>query len=463
MDNLVLLTDSYKVSHYRQYPPGTEYIHSYLESRGAQEPIGGTTHTVFFGLQYILDRYLAQPVLLEHVDEASEIYSQHFGSRLFNRIGWLQLLAKHDGRLPVSIKAVPEGTLVPLHNALMTVENTDPEFPWLTNWLETLLVQVWYGTTVATLSRQMKLLILDSLERTGDPELINFKLHDFGFRGVSSVESAGIGGCAHLVNFMGTDTVPALVLARDYYGHPCAGFSIPAAEHSTIISWAKEEDAYRNMIQQFGGGSLYAVVSDSYDIYAACRDLWGGTLLQEVEGAAGTLVVRPDSGVPHHVVPDVISTLMGKFGYQTNAKGFNVLNPKVRVIQGDGIDYAETGKILSHMEIVDQSADNIAFGMGGALLQKLNRDTLKFAFKASHIAGHDEATSWERDISKNPVTDTGKASKAGRLRLIKDDQLGYRTVRQNDWIPGSDELLEVFRDGKILRTSTLAEIRARAS
>src|SRR3990167_8171362 len=162
---------------------------------------------------------------------------------LFNKEGWMYIAEKHGGKLPVSICSVPEGCVIPTHNVLMTVENTDPECYWLTNYLETLLVQVWYGSTVATQSREIKKMILEFLEETGDP----------GLRGVSSVESAAIGGAAHLINFFGTDTVASIIVAQDYYNaSQMPGFSIPAAEHSTICSWGKdnEVEAMRNMLQQ---------------------------------------------------------------------------------------------------------------------------------------------------------------------------------------------------------------------
>lgn len=458
-DNLLLMTDSYKCTHWRQYPPRTQRVYSYFESRGGQFPA-----TVFFGLQYYLKRYLSRPITAENIAEAKAFFTAHLGNaELFNEAGWNHILNVHGGYLPVSIKAVPEGSVIPTHNVLMTIENTDPELPWLTNYLETLLVQVWYGTTVATLSREMRKLILGYLERSGDPGLVAFKLHDFGFRGVSSVESAGVGGAGHLVNFMGTDTVAALTVARDYYGEPMAGFSIPAAEHSTITSWGKEyeDDAFRNMINQFGHGApgLYAVVSDSYDIRAACSELWGRELKDAVLAAPNTLVVRPDSGVPHDVVMEVLTRLGEAFGTTQNNKGYKVLN-KVRVIQGDGVDYKEVDRILMRMINNRWSADNIAFGMGGALLQKLNRDTQRFAFKCSAVQINDE---WHH-VRKSPADDTFKHSKAGRLSLFRYGS-EFQTVADNVWrTPGQQDLLqEVFRNGKVLVDQTFADIRARAA
>ncbi len=451
--NIILLTDSYKVSHYKQYPKNTSTVYSYFESRG-----GTFSEVEWFGLQYFLEEYLSKPITLAMIDEAEEFYAAHFGSKdLFNRADWMYILETYNGYLPVRIKAAPEGMVIPTGNVMMTVENTDPRCYWLTNYLETLLSQVWYGSTVATVSREMKKLILRYLERTGDPSLIPFKLHDFGFRGVSSVESAGVGGAAHLVNFMGTDTVAGLMVARKYYGEHMAGFSIPAAEHSTITSWGQdgEREAFRNMIQQYGSGALYAVVSDSFDIYRACSQIWGKELKAEVEAANGTLVVRPDSGIPHQVVVKCLDLLGESFGYSINAKGYKVLNPKVRLIQGDGIDYDETRRILDHMERAGWSADNVAFGMGGGLLQKLNRDTQKFAFKCSLavIGGRDV------EVFKAPITDSGKTSKKGRLSLVHKNGT-LMTVKGEK----ADDILQtVYENGKITKKYTFAEIRERAS
>ncbi len=453
-DNLLLLTDSYKITHWQQYPPNTSNVYSYFESRGGKFP-----EVLFFGLQYLLKRYLEGVVVTsEKIDEAEEIARLHLGDgKLFNRAGWEYIRDHCGGRLPVSIKAVPEGTVVPTHNVLITAENTDPNCYWLTNYLETLLVQTWYPTTVATLSLNMKRQFLGFLNDTGDPSLVDFKLHDFGFRGVSSVESAGMGGAAHLINFKGTDTIASLVFLRNYYHADMPGFSIPAAEHSTITSWGRENEAkaMENMLVKFPKGTV-AVVSDSFNIFEACRDIWGGRLKDRVVHRDGTVVVRPDSGDPPAVVVKVLDILGERFGYHVNEKGYKVLFDKVRVIQGDGVDYEMTNKILSVMEACGWSADNIAFGMGGALLQKLNRDTQKFAFKCSSVV----VDGVERDVYKQPVTDPGKNSKAGRLKLIVRDG-GFETVQQR--APGVDQLAEVFRDGKLLRDYTLDEVRLRAT
>jgi len=451
--NIIALTDSYKVSHFRQYPAGTTRVFSFLESRG-----GRYKETVFFGLQYFIKKYLMGKVVTEEkIEEAKELFALHFGdANAFNEAGWRHILTKHGGRLPIEIKAVREGVRVPVSNVLVTVVNTDPEVAWLTNYIETLLVELWYPITVATQSYFMRQTIMRYLEETGTPELIDFKLHDFGFRGSTSVESAGIGGAAHLVNFRGTDTVPALLVARRYYHERMAGFSIPAAEHSTITSWGKqgEDEAYANMLRQYPTG-LVAVVSDSYDIFKACNEIWGDKLRDRVLARDGVLVIRPDSGDPHEVLPRIFEILGQRFGYSTNGKGYKVLNPKVRLIQGDGIDHESLGTILEVIKNAGWSADNIAFGSGGGLLQKVNRDTQKFAFKccAAEVNGE-----W-RDVLKSPITDAGKRSKAGRLSLVNRN--GQMTTIADDGNAEDNLLQTVFRDGELLIDQTFAEVRSR--
>jgi nicotinamide phosphoribosyltransferase len=451
--NILLHTDSYKPSHWKQYPKGTEYVYSFFESRGGEFP-----STTFFGLQYIIKKYLMGGVVTpEKIKEAKELLALHFGRPdIFNSEGWEYILREHGGRLPVRIRAVKEGAKVPTKNVLMTIENTDPACGWLTNYLETILSLVWYPTTVATQSSQMHDSIMHYLEETGDPSLIAFKLHDFGFRGSSSVESAGIGGLAHLVNFMGTDTLEALRVARDYYHEPIAGFSIPAAEHSTITSWGKSEEgqAFKNMLDQFPSG-LVAVVSDSYNIYNAVENIWGKDLREQVLARDGTLVVRPDSGEPSKVVVEILELLGRAFGYTVNQKGYKVLDPHVRVIQGDGINRHSLPEILEAMKCAGWSADNVAFGSGGGLLQNVNRDTSKFAVKCAAVSVIGE---W-RDVYKDPITDPGKKSKAGRMKLVKTEN-GYETVRESD--PRANELVTVFENGELLIDHVFSDVRSRA-
>lgn len=459
--NPILATDSYKVSHWLQYPPRTQHVFSYLEARmGAKWPA-----TVFFAAMNYYLRDILQPITFDDLQEAESFSQQHFGNAdIFNLRGWGRILLNHDGRFPVKIRAVPEGTLVPVSNVLLTIENEDPELPWVTNYLETRFSQMWYPITVATQSFYARQAILKWLELTGDPSLIDFKLHDFGYRGVSSQETAAIGGLAHLVNFKGTDTMAALSMAKRYYGEPMAGFSIPAAEHSTITSWGRdhEVDAFRNMLDVYPAG-LVAVVSDSYDIYAACEHLWGELLHDDVVRRNGTLVIRPDSGIPGDVVPAVLELLGQKFGYTVNSKGYRVLDPHVRVIQGDGIKppVEAIDHILACCTGTGWSADNVAFGSGGGLLQDVNRDTQRFAFKCSAIC----IDGLWKDVYKAPTTDMTKASKAGRLTLYQSGEHyydHYYTAAVGGSPSGQDVMETVYEKGEIRQgcLRSLSGIRA---
>jgi nicotinamide phosphoribosyltransferase len=238
------------------------------------------------------------------------------------------------------------------------------------------------------------------------------------------------------------------------------GFSIPAAEHSTIISWGRENEvqAYDNMLRQFPQGTV-AVVSDSYNVYDACSKLWGQLLHDKVLQREGTLVVRPDSGTPREVVIKVLEILADKFGYQTNGKGYRVLNPKVRVIQGDGVNYWTIQDTLTVMNRAGWSADNISFGMGGALLQQLNRDTQKFAFKTSNVTVNGE----DREVFKDPVEGHDKASKRGRLALDFAQGAWKTAPAKRGAADPADRLRLVFRNGEVLSAQTVAEIRGRAN
>jgi nicotinamide phosphoribosyltransferase len=455
-DNILLMADSYKLSHFLQYPPGTEHVYSYIESRG-----GKYDRTLFFGLQMYLKRYLSKPITAADVEEAEAFYTAH--GVPFNREGWDYIVKVHGGLLPLYIRAAPEGLVVPTHNVLVTIVNTDAQVPWLTSFMETVLLRaVWYGTTVATQSWHIKQTILAALRETSDdPEgQIAFKLHDFGARGVSSSESAAIGGAAHLVNFQGSDTVEGIIAANRFYKIPMAGFSLPAAEHSTITSWGKEGevDAYRNMLRQFAKpGSLVAIVSDSYDLYNAVDNLWGEELREEVIASGATVIIRPDSGDPVSTPVQTVSRLARKFGTTTNGKGFKVLN-NVRVIQGDGINGDTVQDILTSLKLNGFASDNIAFGMGGALLQGVNRDTQKFAMKASAVCVNGV---W-RDVFKDPITDPGKRSKRGQLALIEQDG-GYKTVASNEATLWTDVLIPVFGNGTLMREYTFEEVRERSN
>lgn len=461
--NIITNTDSYKFSHWKQMPPESRLQSSYIESRGGEYPT-----VVNFGLQMFLDEYMCHPITRENIERAEPRVLAH--GEPFNREGWEYILNNHGGYLPLKIEAVPEGTVLPVSNALVQVINTDSKCYWLPSYIETAIHRAtWYPNTVATRSWYAKLDIYKALLATSDEDpdvAIQFKLHDFGARGVSSQESAAIGGSAHLVNFMGTDTYIATEAVDAYYAEEMAGFSIPASEHSTMTSWGgpdKEIDAFRNMLKQFAKpGALVACVSDSYDIYRAVNELWGDKLKQEILDSEACLIVRPDSGDPTTVPIEVIQALMAKFGFTVNSKGYKVLHPSVRVIQGDGITDASIKVILANLKAAKLSVDNIAFGMGGGLLQQLDRDTQRFAMKCSALQIED---TWI-DVWKDPITDPGKSSKRGVLAVVDRAGLGvrgYQTIQKKHMNSTDKNLLEVvYLNGKLLKHQTFSEIRQRA-
>ena len=468
MRSLILKSDSYKFTHNPQYPKGTTKVISYLESRG-----GIFDNTVFYGLQFLLKKHFEGVVVTrQDVDKAKKIIDNHIGPNIFNYEGWLRIVNVHGGKIPIRIKAVPEGTVLKTSNVLMTVENTDEELPWITNFCESILLQLWYPITVSTLSREIKKNIIKYLKKTTSyskeeiQNLCKFSLNDFGYRGASSDESAAIGGSAHIVNFSGSDNISAIDLITTYYNtDEMLAFSIPASEHSTITSWGEENEvkAYENMLDAYPTG-IRACVSDSYNILNACENLWGGELRDKVLNLNGRLVIRPDSGDPVQTLKRVFNILWNKFGGRTNSKGFKVLDDHIRVIQGDGVNYESIIEILDMMVEEGFSAENIVFGMGGALLQKVDRDTQKFAFKCCSITVNGQ----ERDVQKHPlevdkygnIIQSFKTSKKGNLKLIRTSD-GFKTIEQAQDDEG-DVMVKVFENGNILKEYTFQEIRERA-
>jgi len=464
MKNIILSTDSYKVSHYKQYPEGAEYISSYIEARGSDDPDFDSVMTV--GIQAFINEYLMKPITGNDIKEADEILTAH--GYEFNKQDWVNILYDHNGYLPLEIAALPEGTITPLSIPLVQVVNTDPRFPWLTSYIETALLRaIWYPSTVATNSRTIRNVLKAYSNKSGDG-FVDFKLHDFGARGVSSSESAAIGGAAHLMTgALGTDTVESLLYLRRNYGANMAGFSIPAAEHSTITTWGDmgEADAFRNNIKQFDGeGKIFAVVSDSYDIDFAIDEIWGGIMKEEVRNLKGTLVIRPDSGNPLTEPGRIISKLMNIFGFQWNEKGYRVLPPYIRVIQGDGITKDSIKAIISDLDTKKISMDNIAFGMGGGMLQLVNRDTLKFAMKANSIT----INGITNDVYKKPIGDSSKGSKAGMQGVFRGRNGNLYAMALSEYSAqmelARDNLLQpVYRNGEQFNITTLDEIRERAN
>lgn len=456
--NPLRLTDSYKDGHIWQYPPDTTEVYEYYECRG-----GEWESQILFGLQYILAARLEGIFFDQYQLESEAKASQeHFGDGYpYPKAAWQYILDHHAGRLPVEIRAVKEGIPVPIHNVMLTIRNTDPKCYWLPGWLESVIQQVWYPSTVATISREVKKLFKSFLESTADSlDSLPFHLHDFGFRGVSSVETAALMSASHLVNFFGTDTKCGMDLLHQYYGAPLvSGHSVAASEHSTMTTWGQsgEGAALANLLDKYPKG-IVSVVGDSYDITNFVSTVVGSELRARIRARDGKVVVRPDSGDPTIVVPDVLESLGEAFGTRENSQGYRVLPPCVGVIQGDGMDYYSIRHLLTTLKGMRWSAENIVVGMGGGLGQKLNRDTQKVAMKCSYakINGKDVL------VFKQPKTDLGKSSKKGKQALLAGCNGEFHTMSYVGEDYPFDELEQVFLNGNIVRTQTLDDVRTLA-
>lgn len=458
--NTILLADAYKYTHYLQFPKNTTNMAAYTESRGSDYDF--IDYTQPFGLQGFIKDYLEGVVIEEWmIDEAVELLGEVFGTHeYFNEQGFRNLLEKYKGRLPISIKSVKEGTRLPLKNVQVWTESTDPEFAWLVPWIETMLLRAtWYPQTVCTISSAIKDIEREFSTKCGC-EMNPFFLCDFGARGVSSHESAELGGAAHLVNYLGTDTVEAIRWAKHNYGKSATGHSVFATEHSSTTIYLRdgEEEAYRHFITTVPTDKIVSIVADSYDIKRAVNELMGVNLKDIILERIAPTVIRPDSGDPVKTSLNILNWLWDIFGGTTNDEGFKVINPKVRVLWGDGVHLLSILKILDNIVKNGFSIENIFFGMGGKLLQGVNRDTFRFASKLCWAIVDGE----EREVYKDPVGDTSKKSKKGRLKLIIKDGM-YQTVQEDEYPEYENQLIPFFLDGDILVSQTFSEVRETAA
>lgn len=467
--NLINDTDSYKLSHYLLYPDDMEYMESYFESRG-----GEYDTCTLFGMQYINHKYLSKPITLEEIDEIEKDAFLH--GEPFNREGWLHILNEYDGLVPVTIRGIPEGLIIPVKNAILVVRSpVDKKVAWITNWVETMLTRVWYPSVVAIASRELKKVWMEYLVLSSDDPgaEINFKHHDFGGRGVTCQEQAMVGTGAHLLSFLGSDTLAGIKMLNHYYDCLMSGFSIPATEHSTmtiageeneedtVVRWVTKTLVERNVPE--GMPKLSACVGDSWHIFKFVRMICKPRIRELVKGSGGTLVVRPDSGDPATTllqIFDIFEECLPKGEMITiNSKGYKVLPSYFRIIWGDGINRRSMRTVLDAVVKHGWSVSNIALGSGGGLLMDFNRDTQKNAFKccAAIVGGK------LRKVSKNPITDPGKKSKEGRLDLIKLPDGTYKTVVLDDGVDQHPDSVYVTYTtmGEITYHTTVDEIRAR--
>lgn len=520
-DNFIIMTDSYKMTHWMFMPDGINELWSYMEPRGGEMP-----YTVFCLLQYYLKKYLCGVrVTPEKIEEARQANIAHFGFDCFNAEMWNYIWEKHGGILPLEICAVPEGTPVAVKNIIMSIVNTDKTPNMcapLTNITETLLMKLWAPNTVAAYVRIIKELMMryHALSSDAPAFLIDFMHHDFGYRGTNSEESARILGTAAMTQFKGTDTLGACKLAKDYYGEEMAGFSVIATEHSIQCAVARgkegELEAYRQMIRTVkkkaakfnppSGVIILSMVSDTYNIYRVCNNILPELADEFIgwkndNGIPLKIVVRPDSGDPETVLfgdknvkednvivqrmvkeygetlfnamamveQGVFKILFQRFGSTMNSKKYQMLHPQIGVLQGDGVSLKSIS--LLYVRMMEERIDSmmLVFGSGGKLLQAHDRDEQKYAIKATHIIVNGESV----NIEKDPITDSGKKSKKGYLKLVRkqmsdvpgEEYKNFVTLQSGD--PGFDEavdvLIPIFRNGELLKEYLLPDLRKNAA
>ena len=473
IENRVMLADSYKYSHASQYPQNMVAMYDYMESRG-----GVYTVTKFFGLQYYLKKYFSTPIEITEVLEAADYAKKH--GVPFDIEGWKHIVYNLNGYLPIKIKAVPEGSLTPTGNVLMTIESTDHKVPWIAGWMETVLMKIWYPTTIATKSHYVKEMLL----KYGSEDWAKFAYHNFGDRGSSSVEAAAIGGVAHLSSgFMGTDNFNCLRYANHYYSSDIAAYSVFATEHSTTTSRGRsgEEQFVIEMLENNPDAPILSFVADSYDVFnftnmCTAKD---STIREIVESRDHqVLVLRPDSGNPIAVIDSMLETMYVNGVFDTIIDG-KLLSSNFRILWGDGITPETIEDILITFTTRSPgtgqrlyAAENFVFGSGGDLMQNLTRDTQKFAIKCSSIDVEYEDCNFaiqtkQIDIFKDPITDPEKTSKKGKVTTYYSEEKDIfftDTVGINFGEKYSDakDILElVYENGKLLKEYALDEIRQR--
>lgn len=465
--SLICRIDSYKFSHPFAYPDSPEMKITAMSSYG-EARIPESEVVVPFGFQMFAKKYLTQQITIADIDAAEAFTEKHFGRKLFARKDYEKVVNEYNGYLPLIIRIVPEGTVIRGSMPIYTVTVLDPDLYWMSAAFETPIQRaVWYPTTIATRDYNIKQIIKEYYEKTGaNMQMLSFSLHDFGGRGVSCAEQAEIGGASHLVNFMGSDTVEGILAANFYYKHDMAGYSVYATEHSIEISFGpSRENEIAYIRQQLDnvkalGLPVVSIVLDGYDVYRAA-EICCTVLKDEIINCGAKVVFRPDSGDMLEVVPKILKMQEAAFGYTITDKGFKQIK-HVGIIQGDGVNDATIVSLLGKItSVYGYSADCVVFGSGGALLQKVNRDTLKFAQKACAIMQNGE---WI-GVSKDPITDPGKRSKQGLFTLAKSKLTGeLKVVNIVDLGDEYEDIMQLsYHCGKLYNETTLDEVRQRVS
>lgn len=485
INNPMFNTDGYKLDHRRQYVPGTEYVYSNWTARGSR--VKEIEKVTFFGLQYAIKKRLMEDFesfFAADVDEVCAEYQEMLDSYLGpNDIGTDHIRALHNlGYIPLEFKALPEGTQVPLRVPMLTVENTHPDFFWLTNYFETILsAELWMPMTSATTASRIRGLLNEwAVKTAGNTEGVGFQGHDFSMRGMSGLDAAVISGMGHLVAFTGTETVPVLNAIKHYY--PVTGFlagTVPATEHSVMCAGGEdgERETFQRLLDLYPTGIL-SVVSDTWDFWGVLTEHLPA-LKDQIMARDGKLVVRPDSGDPADIIcgtfhgPMVdgegtpqergsIQVLWDVFGGTINEQGYKVLDPHIGLIYGDAMNYGRIDNICERLAEKGFASTNVVFGIGSFNYQFQTRDTFGFAMKATNVTIDGK----EKAIFKDPKTDSGlKKSLKGRVAVVRSreswgtDGPLIAIDEQNGPVEG-DLLQTVWKDGEFVKEYTFDEVRA---
>lgn len=462
----IVYTDFYKTDHRSQYPKGTELVYSNFTSRKSR--IEGVDKIVVFGIQYFLDEYLNRRFGKEFFLKSEDEVVLKYKRRLDNALGHNAVDVKHIrdlhslGYLPLHIKALPEGTRVPIRVPILTIKNTHPDFFWLTNFMETLLSNtLWCPMTSATIAFEYRKLFYKYATETSDNiEFVNWQGHDFSMRGMSSMESACLSGAAHLLSFTGTDTIPAIDFLEEYYeadsDKELIGGSVPATEHSVMCLGGNEEEieTFKRLITQVYPKGLVSIVSDTWDYWKVLKE-YLPKLKDIIMSRNGKVVIRPDSGDPVEITLKSVPILYEIFGGLKNSKGYIELDPHIGLIYGDSITLERANKICHGLKELGFASTNVVFGIGSYTYQHVTRDTFGFAMKATYGVVKGESKS----LFKKPVTDDGeKFSAIGLLKVTEDLKL-HENVSSDQENEGL--LKTVYLNGSIVKPQSLKEIRKR--
>ena len=486
--NPLLLTDGYKCGHREQYPKGTTLVYSNFTPRSNKYAPKGCDKVVSFGQQMVMQQiheafqteFFSKPkaeVCGEMKRELSMYLNTDYDVSHFE--------ALHDlGYLPIHVKALPEGTLVPIKVPVLTIYNDHPDFYWVTNYLETILSNLlWKPMTSATIAHQYRKVLTKWQEKTDAEKgwFIDWQGHDFSMRGMDSVDAVISSGLGHLTSFLGSDSLPTIYGARKFYGATgivCG--SVNATEHSVMCAGGKEDEVetFRRLLNTYPTGIL-SVVSDTWNLWDVCTKHIV-TLKEEIMARYGKLVIRPDSGDPVDILcgvgydvhinpyrtnrPDysieerkgVVELLWDVFGGTVNAQGYKVLDSHIGAIYGDSITIDRADEICRRLEAKGFASTNVVLGIGSFTYQYNTRDTFGFAMKATYVEVNGEA----REIFKDPITDDGTKKSATGLLSVHNHDGENVLIDRCTWEDECEGSLEtIYQDGEFFNTTTLDEIR----